>query len=277
MALHFRNRYSDTIWIAFLYGDSGCTPTAFRKLGWWHVPSGQTFNAWNTDLRNVNRHAAFYAEASGGATWSGTGNDWYKISDKKFNQCFDDNSNCNKQPDFVPLDFNGNSDMTVVLGPAKGQLQISGGNTGITYHQVGACNGYDTSGGEVSAGEYQAFVTFQVEAVDNSRVGSAFEFDPSRLYIEQNGKKVRIDPNLAYVKDILGPFAVLPETVQPYHILGLNGYCTLVASTSNKTDPQEEANNTAYFLKYDGVLITKTNSSRTSWPKTQNCHDMTLS
>jgi hypothetical protein len=28
----------------------------------WQVNSGETFNAWNTDLRNVNRYAAFYAE-----------------------------------------------------------------------------------------------------------------------------------------------------------------------------------------------------------------------
>src|SRR6476619_6421625 len=102
MALHFKNLYNDTIWIAFLYHDTGCQGVPFRKLGWWAVPSGQTFNAWNTDLRNVNRYAAFYAEEfrdSGGATWSGTGNSWYRISDGSFNQCYDDNTNCNQQAD----------------------------------------------------------------------------------------------------------------------------------------------------------------------------------
>jgi len=129
MALYFQNLYSDTIWIAFLYFDGGCGPTPFRKLGWWQVNSGETFNAWNTDLRNVGRYAAFYAEEyrdEGGATWSGTGNNWYLISDVAFNQCYDDNTNCNQQPDFVPLDFNGYADLNVTLGPAAGQLDVQG-------------------------------------------------------------------------------------------------------------------------------------------------------
>ena len=38
-----------------------------------------------------NRYAAFYAEEyrdSGGATWGGTGNNWYLIPDTAFNQCY---------------------------------------------------------------------------------------------------------------------------------------------------------------------------------------------
>ena len=129
MSLNFQNLYSNTVWIAFLYGDSSCGGTPFKKMGWWGVNSGQTFNAWNTDLRGVNRYAAFYAEEfkdSGGATWSGTGNNWYLIPDGAFWQCYDDNTNCNQQPDFVPLDFAGNADVTVVLGPASGQVNVMG-------------------------------------------------------------------------------------------------------------------------------------------------------
>ena len=129
MGLYFQNLYPDTIWVAFLYYDPGCSPTSFRKMGWWQVNSGETFNAWNTDLRNVSRYAAFYAEEyrdAGGATWNGSGNNWYLISDGAFDQCYDDNTNCNQQPDFVPLDFNGFADVTVVLGPESGQLDIQG-------------------------------------------------------------------------------------------------------------------------------------------------------
>jgi hypothetical protein len=127
MALYFRNSYPSTIWIAFLYHDPGCSPTPFRKLGWWQVNSGDTFNAWSTDLRSVNRYAAFYAEEyAGGASWSGSGNNWYLISDAPFDQCYDDNINCNQQPDFIPLDFNGFADMTVTLGPEAGQRNIQG-------------------------------------------------------------------------------------------------------------------------------------------------------
>lgn len=93
MVLSFQNLYPDTIWVAFLYGDTNCGGPPFTKMGWWAVNSGQIFTAWNTDLRTVNRHAAFYAEEfrdSGGATWSGTGNNWYLISDVAFRQCYDD-------------------------------------------------------------------------------------------------------------------------------------------------------------------------------------------
>ena len=58
--------------------------------------------------------------------WSGSGNNWYLISDVAFDQCYDDNTNCNQQPDFVPLDFNGFADVTVTLGPEAGQLNIQG-------------------------------------------------------------------------------------------------------------------------------------------------------
>jgi Protein of unknown function (DUF1036) len=126
MALYFQNRYSNTVWIAFLYYDRNCRETPFTKMGWWQVNSAQIFNGWNVDLRAVNRYAAFFAEASDGVTWSGTGNNWYLISESRFSQCYDDNTNCNMQPDFVPLDFNGFYDVNVVLGPGAGKLDIKG-------------------------------------------------------------------------------------------------------------------------------------------------------
>ncbi len=129
MALYFRNLFPNTVWIAFQYYDPGCSPNPFRKLGWWQVNSGDTLNAWDTDLRNVNRYASFYAEEfkdAGGATWNGTGNNWYRISDAQFDQCYDDNTNCNQQPDFINLDFGGFADTTVTIGPENGQVDVLG-------------------------------------------------------------------------------------------------------------------------------------------------------
>jgi Protein of unknown function (DUF1036) len=123
MALFFINQFSSPIWIAFLYCNRGCRETPFRKMGWWRVERNQIFNAWNVDLYRVNRYAAFYAE-SGTASWSGTGNGWYAISSARFNQCYDDNTNCDRQPNFVQLDFNGFSDLYGYLGPRSGQLKI---------------------------------------------------------------------------------------------------------------------------------------------------------
>jgi hypothetical protein len=128
MALYFQNAYSSTVWFSFLYYDTSCAGTPFRKLGWYRLDPGQTLNLWDTDLRYVGP-AAFYAEEwrdSGGATWSGTGNNWYPIRDVGFDQCFDDDTGCNQQPDFIPLDFNGFVDVTVTLGPIAGQLDVHG-------------------------------------------------------------------------------------------------------------------------------------------------------
>jgi uncharacterized membrane protein len=136
MALEFQNHYRNTIWIAFVYGDNGCGPSRFRKQGWWAVNPGQTRNLWDVNLQRVNRYASFYAQEfknSGGATWDGTGNRWYRIRDVSFNQCFDDNTNCNQQPNFVPLDFqnadNGHHpffSLRVTLGPSPGQIRTIG-------------------------------------------------------------------------------------------------------------------------------------------------------
>jgi hypothetical protein len=105
---------------------------ALEKEGVVGVNSGQVFTATKNDLRTINRHAAFYAQEysefldSGGATWSGTERHQYVISSTRFDQCFDDNTNCDLAPNFVPLDFNGFLDMTVVLGPKPGERKFVG-------------------------------------------------------------------------------------------------------------------------------------------------------
>ena len=145
MALLFVNNFPAAVWIALVYGDTGCGGQPFRKRGWYQVNPGQEFNAWNTNLRTVNRYALFYAEEyyalfyaeeykdSGGATWSGNGNHWYRVPDTRFDQCFDDNTNCNQQPNFIQLDFqkadNGTAhfvDIHVTLGPGAGQMKVIG-------------------------------------------------------------------------------------------------------------------------------------------------------
>jgi hypothetical protein len=129
MALYFQNLYSQTIFIAFLFHNPSCGGTPFEKMGWWGLNSGQIFNCRNVDLRSVNRFAAFYAAESsdpGGPNWSGSGNHWYLISNNLFSQCFDDNTNCNLERNFVVLDFNGFIDVNAVLGPGSGEMNFKG-------------------------------------------------------------------------------------------------------------------------------------------------------
>jgi uncharacterized membrane protein len=136
MGLEFQNAFHNKIWIALVYGDNGCGPSRFREKGWWTVDPGQTRMIWNVNLQNVNRFASFYAEEfkdSGGATWDGTGNNWYKIRDVQFDQCYSDDTGCNQQPNFVTLDFqqadNGHHPfygLRITLGPSPGQIRKIG-------------------------------------------------------------------------------------------------------------------------------------------------------
>jgi uncharacterized membrane protein len=135
MGLEFQNQYHSKIFVALVYGDTGCA-SKFRKQGWWAIDPGQTRSIWNVNLQKVNRFASFYAEefkGGGGATWNGSGNKWFMIRDVGFNQCYEDNTGCNQQPNFVDLDFhkadNGNHPfygLRITLGPAPGQMRTIG-------------------------------------------------------------------------------------------------------------------------------------------------------
>jgi hypothetical protein len=71
MDLHFTNSYDDTSWVS---GQSCSTvprhvPISDRgdAWGWWNIPPGGKAYVWNTD----NQYAAYYAEATNGAVWTG--------------------------------------------------------------------------------------------------------------------------------------------------------------------------------------------------------------
>ncbi|MDA9405829.1 hypothetical protein XH80_03335 [Bradyrhizobium sp. CCBAU 45384] len=153
----------------------------------------------------------------------------------------------------------------------------------ITYHQTGACNGFAKSGGGiVNAGPNAAFVVFGIEKLDNTGGNAAFAFDPSKLYVQQSIQEF-VDPNLSIYSEVFGPFAAVPTSVAKGQTLKFNpvAQSALVVSTTN-ADGSTEANQTGYFLKYNGaptdptVTLTKSDASRTSWPNTQDCKTITL-
>jgi hypothetical protein len=116
MALFFQNACGQPVWVAFAYHDPRCGPTnqLFRKQGWWKVdslgfplPGNWRLNAWDVDLRRVNRFAYFYAATANlAATWSGTGNGWLSVNPQAaFDKCaFEDPGN-GLWVDFNELDF----------------------------------------------------------------------------------------------------------------------------------------------------------------------------
>ncbi len=122
MALFFQNAMGTPVWVAFAYYDPLCGPANqnFRKQGWWRLEPYHTFtgsplfNAWDVDLRTINRFAYFYAETDGNrSNWSGSGNGWLSVNPAAtFDQCaFEDTGN-SQWVNFNEIDFTWIKDFT---------------------------------------------------------------------------------------------------------------------------------------------------------------------
>jgi hypothetical protein len=151
----------------------------------------------------------------------------------------------------------------------------------INYHQVGACSGFSTSSGVVSVSDFQAYVIFEIESIVNPGPGS-FSFVPSRLFVQQATPDF-FDPGLMLYPQVLAPNIGQATTVAPGQTLVLapNGLGATVVTTT-ASDGASEANQTPYFLGYQAqasdpaVTLVKTDASRTSWPDTSDCRDISL-
>jgi hypothetical protein len=153
----------------------------------------------------------------------------------------------------------------------------------ITYHQTGACNGYVNGGGTLfSAGPNAAFVFFGIEEIDNSGGTVSFAFDPTKLYVQQASQDF-VDPLLSVYADIFGPAAAVATTLTPGQDLkfSVTAQNALVVTTTNP-DGSTEANQTAYFLRYNRaatdplITLVKSDAGQTSWPNTQDCTTIVL-
>jgi hypothetical protein len=153
----------------------------------------------------------------------------------------------------------------------------------ITYHQTGACNGYaDGSGTVHSVGPNAAYVFFGIESIDNSGVATTFNFDPTKLYVQQ-AKQEFFDPFLSVYADLFGPFAIAPQSFVPGGFISFSAVPqgALVVTTTN-SNGSIEANQTPYFLRYDRqptdppINLVKSDASRTSWPNTEDCTTIPL-
>jgi hypothetical protein len=152
----------------------------------------------------------------------------------------------------------------------------------ITYHQTGACNGYNIGAGIQNPGPNAAFVFFGIEKIDNSGGASNFNFDPANLFVQQTAPRP-LDSGLSVYADLFGPVAIQAATVNagvsiPF---GPVAQGATVVTTVNP-DGSTEANQTAYFLQYNRqpsdplIVLTKSDALRTSWPNTQDCTTITL-
>src|ERR1017187_1218135 len=116
MPLVFQNNSGEDAYLACLWPDNSCGPTDhWRKMGWYKIANGTSFQFSAADLSGMSVMAWFADWWAGGPSWHGSGNKWYWVTNNGFNQCYDDNTNCDVQYDFQDLDFNGNYGLTVTL------------------------------------------------------------------------------------------------------------------------------------------------------------------
>ena len=145
----------------------------------------------------------------------------------------------------------------------------------LSYKQLGACD--DFSPDTLQAGPNKAFVFFRMDSLDNSGNGTPATLNPFDLSVPSlvtSTGEGKIDQlwTTEWASALQGPPAgtvtVPPNTVQP-----LIGWGVMLVSTST-SDGAVEANTTSYFLvggAGSGILPTKEDPTRTSWPYTRDC------
>jgi uncharacterized membrane protein len=136
MSLTFVNGVpNSTIWIAYLYYNSGCSGSPFEKEGWYSATYGNSTTVWNGDLAWLNRYYYFYAFTEGIKTqyfWTGPIN--VTVTNAAFNQCQWNNNSTTYTAGFQEIDIGSNWDYTVTLfgpdGAPPGWGKASGGGGG---------------------------------------------------------------------------------------------------------------------------------------------------
>lgn len=164
------------------------------------------------------------------------------------------------------------------------------GTAEISYRQLGACNAYDAADGRVSTRQNEAFVVFQIQAVDNTHGKVDFTFVPSRLYVDQSTEKQKAE----WVGNLI--HRTISNDPRFSEAVGVGGVEPIVIYAGKKIEPKavavvavatatangaEDANKTSYELLYEtqviggetdpAIRLTKTNAAQTSWPQTDDC------
>jgi hypothetical protein len=172
--------------------------------------------------------------------------------------------------------------------------------TTISYRQVGICTSYVTeSGTEEKAKTDEAFAVFKIEAVDNSKNGTFFNFDPQRLYVNQSDPETLKKNVYSWVRRFVNPDPRIGKALSVKYITSTNiskgeklddvGYALIPLATNNPTGGPD-ADKLNFKVTFDtgtgdrgniesvaeGILITKTNPPDTAYSITENCKDLPL-
>jgi hypothetical protein len=149
----------------------------------------------------------------------------------------------------------------------SGSVALSGcgrgaaGPINISYHQVGICKAYETAAGPVTARPDEAFAIFKIEAVDNTKPGESFRFDPTHLYVdqstpEQKAKKAVWDRDRRFVYPdprfgrTMGVSSAEETTIPGGAIREINGFAVVPLGINNPSGGPE-ANPHSFDLVYE--------------------------
>jgi uncharacterized membrane protein len=155
MALFISNRNTDIINVVLSTLDNSCGAWPWRKRAWWVIPPGQTIipNALGMPLNTVNRFAYLYAfSASGDKEWRDDNFLVNVSTGVHFDQCEVDNTNCPRRVGEVQMDFAGNPNIVMYVGPNAGQTDLRPPGIAVTPgHGAFFISGRGfSSGGQVS-------------------------------------------------------------------------------------------------------------------------------
>jgi hypothetical protein len=134
MSLNFRNEHNATAYVGVVLLDRTCSPSPWRKIGWYTVPPGGVvvvMGGSQHDLPFTN--FAWFAETfADGPCWSG--NRWYRVSHNvAFSQCYDDDTGCNALWPFLGDQYGGGwSTLEIVLKePGLANQELQGNSTSV--------------------------------------------------------------------------------------------------------------------------------------------------
>ena len=121
MGLWYQNGYTDPVYVAMLWFDSGCSGQPWRKSGWYAVAPGSSVEIVGANLKTIpDPNFAWFAQAdwADGPCWSGDpAHNWYAVPhNAAFSQCYSDNTGCNAAYPFNARTLDKSSiDWTIVL------------------------------------------------------------------------------------------------------------------------------------------------------------------
>lgn len=170
-------------------------------------------------------------------------------------------------------------------GPAGSKVKIN-------YSQVGACNGYQSGSGVTSKRANQAFAVFRIESIDATQSSVAFNFTPSRIYVDLEPNKETWGSSMGagfyFVstdRRFTDPLGVptIAESKAPARATTAVDRLAFIAVPTKDANGSEAVGKTSYRLLYDAVTkqtsevfdphveLVKTNDAQSAWPATDDC------